>query len=168
MNHLPALYLESAFLLSFFLFSPSLSQEFGNCPMITISDLGRTRDISSDGLAAGIVGASILIQNSSILCLSSGTQRSTYRSASVLIQYRCSCNNQINIHQFAFICNVSGEWTSNPVSSINREPKATFGMETETRCSFCSPLLGTSISSSYCIGKLAVGGCFILVMFKQN
>ena len=133
-----------------FLFSPSLSQIFGNCPMITVSDLGSTADVSSEGLAAGIVGLPIQIQESTTLCVSSGTLRSTYQSASVLIRYQCpNCTNEINVHQFTFICDYN-RWTGNPVSSINHDPQASFNMETDTHCLFCSPSLGSS--TTQCIG----------------
>ena len=125
--------------------------------MITVSDLGSTTDVSSVGLAAGIVGMPVQVLKSSILCLSSGTRRSTYHSASVLIQYRCpNCNNVIIEHQFTFICDITRGWTENLDFSMTGNITATTNNGIEMKCLFCRPTFTLGNSAMHCIGKFIV------------
>ena len=145
-------------LLSSHLFSSSLSQPLGNCAMLSVFDLGTITDISNVGLIPQTVGMPLKIKANTLLCLSSGNVRSTYRSASALVEYHCpDCTNEMNVNQFTFICDINQQWILNPDSPINREPLANFSVETETRCSLCSPNPSLSYNLvTYCIGELTV------------
>ena len=129
-------------------------QQYGNCPELTMEDLGSSNR-SSVGLIPQAVGGPAAILRYEVLCQSSGTVKGTFRSASVLLQYG-SVDDPL-IDSFGFVCNVSGEWILNPVTHFTEPPM--FGIPARNDCSFCSlgrPIAGSYDSSTYCIGELEV------------
>lgn len=162
--HSPAL--KSVLLLLFsssFLICPSLSQLYGNCPMLTEGDLGMRGSASNMGLLAEFLGNPVELLRSNFVCSSSGTLRSTYSSATAVVEYQC-CNNTFpRMEQLDLICNISNQWTFNPIPPESDPPS--FNAALRTQCSFCTPSNpgGSQVYDfgTHCVGKFIVLQKFI-------
>ena len=137
-----------------------IPEEYGNCPEITLQDLG-TRNRTSEGLIPQSTGLSVAIIRHQILCLSSGTVEGTFRSASAVVQFIVELFDMVGIDaQFAFVCEVNDEWVLSPVNpSPNFAIEDKFDESARKDCSFCSPVPPASNavsydSNTYCIGEL--------------
>ena len=119
----------------------------GNCMMVNPSDLGSQDSFSEDGIIAEIVDGEVQLVDFNVVCLSSGSLRNTYRSASVLAEYNCrgSCfgGTGLRINQFTFECGTLNQWVAimsvdgSLNDSIRTDSMATMTTPLETFCANC-------------------------------
>ena len=110
---------------------------YGNCANLTL------QDITDSGLVAQSVGAEVMVLAWSSYCLSSGTVRNMYRSATALVQYETRMEPSTDL--FSFECNENNQWVNAMASPVS----ASFGRQQVTMCSFCTTNPPTNPESDY-------------------
>lgn len=130
----------------------------GGCPLLTLSDLGSNLTFSTAGLVSSALTADgnppVQIRDFNIVCLSTGIQRNTYSSASVVIRYGCEsgqCRSG-EMGLFFFSCSID-VWELGPPPDTN--PLANLTTPLETSCSMCG--VGETFSRvTFCNRKFCV------------
>jgi len=113
---------------------------YGNCASLTLQDLeGFGAD---DGLINEIVNANVTITQWESYCLSSGTVRNTYRSATARVVYTDDARN-VETRLFSFVCDENNQWIPNPNATPTMTDEG--GRSPAFRCSFCTTVEPTNL-----------------------
>ena len=140
----------------------SFARAQGDCPALSVSELGATDMLTQGGLVGSAFGAvsgdpslpgsvRVQVHDSNIVCLRSGRIRDTYRGVSVVVNYTCTgppfeCTGNPILSQFEFEC------VANPVrwapvvdgstaNIITTPPNGNLSTVLRTDCGVCiSPL----------------------------
>ncbi len=114
---------------------------YGNCPPLTIRDLGSFGDspenASNEGLIPQIIGNNASISALTILCASPGTVEGTHSSAAARVEYYDAAIDDGFPRRFSFVCSSGGKWAPHPEGGGPHANAAEFVMVAE--CSTCSP-----------------------------
>ena len=150
-----------------------------DCPLIQRNELGNSQSASMAGLIADTLVAFIgqpparpLVQvlGYNIVCQTTGMQRDTFRSVSVVANYTCDgiswpfCNSMPLLSQFEFGCGTGDEW----VAAVDGSAEGIFteisdgdlSTPLRTDCGVCIGPVRTTFSSitnntNHCGGNLS-------------
>ena len=127
-----------------------------DCPPFNVSELETTDMEPQGGLIAAAIAAgsgdqaravSVQVNNSTIVCLSSGRTRDTFRTVSVVVNYtctgtapECTTGNPV-LSQFDFGCVAGPRWSTSvggtSTSSITTPPDGTLSTPLRIECGVC-------------------------------
>ena len=141
----------------------SRAQDAGNCPLLTLADLGSDSTISDVGLVSMSTGNLVQVLEFNIECLVSGEFRDTYSSAGVVVRYECrdrdgfDCTETrgIVVTQFIFPC-VNDTWQpTEELLDLFMGLPISLNNTLRTSCSQCGLLLeGAEEFGINCVCKL--------------
>ncbi len=163
MKHFQFVKLGAVALLLVLLCPPTVRGQGEDCPMLLESELGDTTAVTGTGLLAdalslsGDAGSIVQLLQFNIVCLAQGTVRDTYRSLSLIAEYRDAGGTVATI-QLHLQC-VGGTWsTRNFGSSSAAASTPTNGTLTttlRTDCFLClNPSQGGPEGAHHCLGEL--------------
>ena len=126
-----------------------------DCPPFNVSELETTDMQPQGGLIRAAIAAgsgdqaravSVQVNNSTIVCLSSGRTRDTFRTVSVVVNYTCTgtaseCSGNPILSQFEFECVAGPRWTASVGGSassiITTPPSGTLSTPLRIECGVC-------------------------------
>lgn len=111
------------------------------CPQVTMSDLGSSDTVSTEGIISQATNFSVQINRFNILCLSSADFMDRYQSTSVLVGYFCpACGTMEEIvEQFTFDCGLIANTFSWDSSTVQRAIPVSVDFSTplDRSCGLC-------------------------------